>query len=514
MSDYQNRSNVGEQMKEALAQALRTGDFKDLNNLVNQTVTSTLNEVGKHISFENNENQAKDTNNFSQWEQDTFHAHREREEQKRQRQQQHWQEQLQRTQEHLARQKEQFMRQKDQFLHSQTPVRQKVGRAKEITLAKFNKVGGVSNILYKVFGGIGLGVTGIMLFSLFILWGAGWPVNAAGFMVNLIFMLIFFGLIHIGVGQGKRLKRARRYMELCDRRMYIETEALAASTGKSKRYVLKDLQKMLKLGIFPEGHLDRQKTCFMLNDAVYRQYLEMEEYQRRRALEQQSPTGQNPPGADMDSDTTASVKDKSSYGKADSRNRNSMNNSKNPDSMNPDSMNSDSMNNSQGNDSRAKGSEKTELDTMIAEGDECISKLRYLNDQIPGEVISAKLFRLENLLKEIFENLKEHPEQMHRMHKLMDYYLPTTLKLVEAYEDFDKISVPGPEIIAAKAEIENTLDTINQAFTELLNNLFQDTVLDVTTDAQVLKTMLAREGLMKEMDITKLNIDGGQKNEQ
>ena len=150
---------------------------------------------------------------------------------------------------------------------------------------------------------------------------------------------------------------------------------------------------------------------------------------------------------------------------------------------------------------------------MIAEGMECINKLRTLNNQIPGEVISAKLSRLESLLKDLFDSVREHPEQMHRMHKLMDYYLPTTLKLVEAYEEFDRVSVPGDDIIAAKAEIENTLDTINQAFTELLNSLFQDAVLDATTDAQVLKTMLAREGLMNEMDIhNKQNtISGGEK---
>ena len=131
---------------------------------------------------------------------------------------------------------------------------------------------------------------------------------------------------------------------------------------------------------------------------------------------------------------------------------------------------------------------------------EYIRKLRDLNDRIPGEVISAKLFCLENLLKDIFESLRQHPEQTDRMHKLMSYYLPTTLKLVESYERFDKVSSPGPDIIKAKAEIENTLDTINQAFRELLNSLFQDTVFDVTTDAQVLKTMLAKEGLTREMD--------------
>lgn len=87
---------------------------------------------------------------------------------------------------------------------------------------------------------------------------------------------------------------------------------------------------------------------------------------------------------------------------------------------------------------------------------------------------------------------------MDRMHKLMDYYLPTMLKLVEAYAEYDKVSAPGKEIIQAKAEIENTLDTINEAFVQLLNNLFQDSVWDVTSDAQVLTTMLTQEGLAQE----------------
>ena len=60
------------------------------------------------------------------------------------------------------------------------------------------------------------------------------------------------------------------------------------------------------------------------------------------------------------------------------------------------------------------------------------------------------------------------------------------------------MSAPGKEIIQAKAEIENTLDTINEAFVQLLNNLFQDSVWDVTSDAQVLTTMLTQEGLAQE----------------
>lgn len=91
--------------------------------------------------------------------------------------------------------------------------------------------------------------------------------------------------------------------------------------------------------------------------------------------------------------------------------------------------------------------------------------------------------------------MQEHPEQMHRMHKLMDYYLPTMLKLVEQYAEFDEISSPGEDILDAKKEIEKTLDMINQAFVTLLNNLFRDAAFDASADAQVLQTMLAKEGL-------------------
>jgi 5-bromo-4-chloroindolyl phosphate hydrolysis protein len=133
-------------------------------------------------------------------------------------------------------------------------------------------------------------------------------------------------------------------------------------------------------------------------------------------------------------------------------------------------------------------------------------QLRAMNDVIEGEVISQKLYQLENLLKEIFEQIKVHPEQMDEMHKFMDYYLPTTIKLVKAYEEFDRVSVPGEDILSAKAEIEKTLDTINMAFAELLNKLFRDRAFDAATDAQVLKTMLAREGLTKEPAFAKKNM--------
>lgn len=447
MSDSRNWSATGEQMKSALAEALQSGDFKNLNDLVSQTVTDAVNEVGKHVSFINNGSPQNRQNNPGEPSNASFNGQQQAQNQQAQNQQAQnsmpvWQQR--------ARERELKKQQEWQALQQR---QQEQSRRRNLPSIKMRKVGNVSNVLYQVFGGIGLGITSLVTLGRFFALMAG-GTTFAGWVVNLVFLFGFYSMVRLGVGQKRRLKRAERYLQLCDYRVYGQIEHLARGTGKPKSYVIRDLQKMLALGIFPEGHLDEQKTCFMLNDVVYRQYLEAENNRRLRELESRK-----------------ALEDK----KAEQPVR---------EQPKPE----------------ASQAQESELNSMVNEGMEYIRKLRDLNDRIPGEVISAKLFCLENLLRDIFESVKQHPEQMDRMHKLMSYYLPTTLKLVESYERFDKISSPGPDIIKAKAEIENTLDTINQAFRELLNNLFQDSVFDVTTDAQVLKTMLAKEGLTKDMD--------------
>ena len=434
MNDNLNWSSTGEQIKNAVTEALQSGDFKELNLLVSQTVTNVVNEVGRHVSPANTGAQSKSQDN-----RESFSENREN---TAQTDIPIWQ---QRAQE----------REKRRQLQQQQAFQQQLQRKNVPALPqiRFKKIGNVSNVLYQVFGGIGLGITGLAtLVRLLILFFGG--TTLGGWFINFIFLAIFFSMVQLGVGQRKRLKRAERYLQLCDYRVYGEISQLAKGIGKNEAYVIRDLQKMIDLGIFPEGHLDAQKTCFMLNDVVYRQYLETENARRIREAENQRAL------------ETAQA------------------------SQMPNAQPAGEVSREQ----------ESELHSMVAEGMEYIRKLRDLNDRIPGEVISAKLFCLENLLKEIFDRVKEHTEQMHRMHKLMNYYLPTTLKLVEAYEEFDRVSSPGEDIIKAKTEIENTLDTINQAFRELLNNLFQDAVLDATTDAQVLKTMLANEGLTREME--------------
>ena len=113
--------------------------------------------------------------------------------------------------------------------------------------------------------------------------------------------------------------------------------------------------------------------------------------------------------------------------------------------------------------------------------------IKAANDAIPGEEISEKIARMEMLVDRIFHRVEQKPDTVSDIRKLMDYYLPMTMKLLQAYEDLDAQPVQGENIISSKIEIEKTIDTLNVAFEKLLDDLFQDTAWDVSSDISVPK---------------------------
>ncbi len=317
-----------------------------------------------------------------------------------------------------------------------------VAKAQTTAVAVKNK-GMVPGILMVVFGSIAnIPLFVLILVGLALEWGA----------VGALTLSWLLSILCIGKGKSKiqLVNKAKRYVKLCGTKMFAEVEELASRVGSSPKKVQKELRKILQKGILPSAHLDQKGTHLMLNDTVYKQYADAEKSRLLREKEEKE------------------------QAKLEGRKQKAIETKEEP---------------------------KGELAEMIAEGQVFIEKIHYMNDLIPGDEISAKLYRLEDLLKEIFRRLEKEPAQLNRMHKVMNYYLPTTLKLLESYHEFDMVSAPNEEIISAKAEIERTIDTINEAFVELLNSLFQPKVFDVTADAQVLQTMLASEGLTKEMDI-------------
>lgn len=139
-----------------------------------------------------------------------------------------------------------------------------------------------------------------------------------------------------------------------------------------------------------------------------------------------------------------------------------------------------------------------ETEKMLEEGRRYIASIHHLNDVIDDEEMSRKLDRLELVVTKIFDQVDRNPKSAPDLRRLMQYYLPATEKLVKTYADLCGQEIETPNIAATKKQIEDSLDTVNGAFEKLLNEFFQDTAWDVSSDISVMETMLAQDGLTED----------------
>jgi 5-bromo-4-chloroindolyl phosphate hydrolysis protein len=112
--------------------------------------------------------------------------------------------------------------------------------------------------------------------------------------------------------------------------------------------------------------------------------------------------------------------------------------------------------------------------------------------------VSDELDKMELILNKIFAYVEEHPESAGETAKLMKYYLPTTMNLLDSYRKLSTQPVQGENILKSIKEIEETIGTLNKAFERLFDNLYQDQSMDIASDISVLNSMLAQEGLTGE----------------
>lgn len=266
-----------------------------------------------------------------------------------------------------------------------------------------------------------------------------------------------FGLLTLASGMItgvgiKAIRQVERFKNYCRRiagREYCNISEIGNSSGKSIKFVTKDLEKMIAKGWFRQGHMDGGKKCLILSNRAYEEYLQIETRRQQSKAEEPVKTEEQ--------------------AQENTRNQETKNEKLTP-----------------------------EVQKIIEQGDAFIKKIHECNEAIPGEEISAKISRMEMLVDRIFDRVEENPQSVSDIRKLMEYYLPTTIKLLEAYEQLDRQPVDGENIQTAKREIEATLDTLNTAFEKLLDDLFQDTMWDVSSDISVLNTMLAQEGLKED----------------
>lgn len=133
--------------------------------------------------------------------------------------------------------------------------------------------------------------------------------------------------------------------------------------------------------------------------------------------------------------------------------------------------------------------------TYMDELERILNELYQLNEQIEDEAVSARIDRIGTLTAGIFRAVIDNPEREQDVRKFMNYYLPTTLKLLKSYDMLEEQSYQGENIVASRKKIESVLDTLIAAFEKQLDRLFQNDALDIATDIDVLETMMAGDGL-------------------
>lgn len=309
-----------------------------------------------------------------------------------------------------------------------------------------NPPGKISGVVMQVFGWIGMSFSAIS-------GGVMYIVTASLGVPIFVFQLVMCGLLPLfalstflivkGGQLRRRFKRFTAYVKELNGRAICSVKALGEKIGKQSSYVIKDISKMIHAGFFPEGRLSADNETLLLSSEAEKVYA-IEQEERRLKQENRQ--------------------------KARLREEERL---------------------------RREAAEPgyAEYYTIVAQGQKTIQEIREANNCIKSSIISEKLDRLERVLKKIFYFVEQNPDEMEETHKFMDYYLPTTLKLVNAYRDLDNEAIQGKNITSAKQEIEETLDTINHAFENLLDSFYENVAMDISTDISVLNTVFAQEGL-------------------
>lgn len=136
-----------------------------------------------------------------------------------------------------------------------------------------------------------------------------------------------------------------------------------------------------------------------------------------------------------------------------------------------------------------------EIDALLDERAKAVSEMRRLNDSIKDAAISAQISHLEATTGKIIDAVVEAPSKLPQIRKFMNYYLPTTLKLLNAYDRMDSTGASGANIDGTKGRIGDMLDSICTAFSRLLDDLYGDEAMDISAEITVMEQMLAQEGL-------------------
>ena len=139
--------------------------------------------------------------------------------------------------------------------------------------------------------------------------------------------------------------------------------------------------------------------------------------------------------------------------------------------------------------------ERVEEESMPCNLDSWVKQFVYLNREIEDDLVSMKLDMMTEYVRKIASYVKEHPECEKKLRTLINYYLPTTVKLMDAYKTIENMGDVGTNVTETKLRIENSLDTLVLAYKKQLDSLYSAEAIDISGDIDVLETLMNRNGI-------------------
>ena len=258
--------------------------------------------------------------------------------------------------------------------------------------------------------------------------------GTGGLVLSMLVILANIALIGKAVSEDRFMKRYARYYKELEFKKTELVYNLVDTLAVNRNSVIQDLKKAVKEKLIPHGHFGNKNEVFMVSDQVYR------EYKSRQA--------------DYDRYYDQKINE------------------------------------------RKRAKERTpEIEEVLRKGQEYITQIHKSNDIIKDKGISKKLDRMEEIVTAIFHEVDLDPSQVTKLGMLIDYYLPTTEKLLETYIEMDEKTVKGENIKKMQREIAEALGSINDAFERLLEKFYDEKEMDIASDIKVMGAVMKKEGL-------------------
>lgn len=306
-----------------------------------------------------------------------------------------------------------------------------------------------SGVVMTAVGGVGtvyLGVPALVAAA------APAVVGAPGVAVTAALGILTAGfavLLGFGIRNLRRASKLKALARAVGEREAVSLDEVAARMQVSPKAALSTSRALIKGGYLPQGRIDDENTTLMVTENAYQQYRTFQQNQRQTLAEQQAAEAARAAEAAARAAREQDLSER----------------------LTPEQR------------------------AFVARGRDYVRQMDELNAAIDDAVVSERIAAIQEVVGRILARAEEEPAVIACLGRLNAYYLPTTVKLLDAYDRLEEEPIQGENISSSRNEIERTLEVLHSAFEKLFDDTYQDLSLDVSADISVLHAMLAQEGL-------------------